>query len=331
MFKKIVRTLGYLVLALVVVAAAGALWLFLRSPATAPASSIKVSMAPERIARGKYIFEAVSDCGGCHSERDFTRFDGPEVSTGIGKGVILSDLVKGLPGVVVASNITPDKETGIGAWSDGEKIRAIREGVDREGHALFPMMPYESYAHLSDDDVQSLVAYLNSLAPIQNPLPKTKLAFPVGLMIKGVPKPVGSVPSPDKSNAVEYGHYLVNVGGCGDCHTPTDKQGAPLPGKFLAGGQVFDTAYGTVVSSNLTPDNETGIGKWGPDLFVARFTIYAPGQSNPPAATPSNFTLMPWLAFSQQDEASLKAIHAYLLTVPPVSNHVETHPALPAK
>jgi mono/diheme cytochrome c family protein len=327
MLKKIARTFGYLVLILVAVV----LWLFLRRPAMAPASSIKVSMAADRIARGKYIFEAVSDCGGCHSQRDFTRFDGPEVPTGIGRGVVLSDLVKGLPGLVVAPNITPDNETGIGTWTDGEKIRAIREGVDREGHALFPMMPYEGYSHMSDDDVQSLVAYLDSLAPIHNPLPKTKLAFPVGLMIKGVPKPVGSVPSPDKSDAVQYGHYLVDVGGCGDCHTPTDKQGAPLPGKLLAGGRVFDTAYGTVVTANITPDNETGIGKWSPDLFVTRFTSYAPGPGALPASTPENFTLMPWLGLSQQDEASLKAIHAYLRTMPAVSNRIETHPALPAK
>ena len=328
--KKIVRTFGYLVLALVVVAVVGALWLVLRRPAMVPPSSIKVSMAPDRIARGKYIFESVSDCGGCHSQRDFTRFGGPEVPTGIGRGVILSDLVKGLPGVVVAANITPDNETGIGTWTDGEKIRAIRDGVDREGHALFPMMPYEGYAHLSDDDVQSLVAYLNSLAPIRNPLPRTKLAFPVGLMIKGVPQPVGAVAPPDKSNPVEYGRYLVTVGGCGDCHTPTDKQGAPLPGKLLAGGRVFDTNYGTVVTSNITPDNETGIGKWSPDLFVSRFTLYQPGASGPPPVAAESFTLMPWLAFSQQDEASLRAIHAYLRTVAPVSNHIETHPALAA-
>ena len=331
MSKLIVRSLGYLILALVVVATVGVLWLFLRRPVMAPASSIKVSMASDRIARGKYIFEAVSDCGGCHSQRDFTRFGGPEISTGIGQGVILSDLVKGLPGVVVAPNITPDNETGIGAWTDGEKIRAIREGVDREGHPLFPMMPYEGYSHLSDDDVQSLVAYLDSLAPIHNPLPKTKLAFPVGLMIKGVPKPVSSVPSPDKSDPVQYGHYLVNVGGCGDCHTPTDKQGAPLPGKFLAGGRAFETTYGTVVTANITQDKETGIGNWTPDLFIARFALYAPGASALPAATPANFTLMPWLGLSQQDEASLKAIHAYLRTIAPVSNHVETHPALLAK
>jgi mono/diheme cytochrome c family protein len=327
MLKKVVRALAYLILAVVVVAAIGASWLFLRSPASAPPSSIKVSMVPDRIARGKYIFESVSDCGGCHSQRDFTRLGGPEVPGRIGAGVILSDLVKGLPGVVVASNITPDNETGIGTWTDGEKIRAIREGVDRYGHALFPMMPYEGYSHLSDEDVQSVVAFLDSLAPIHNPLPKTKLNFPVGLMIKGVPKPAGTVAPPDKSDPIQYGRYLVTVGGCGDCHTPTDKQGAPLPGKLLAGGRIFETTYGTVVTSNITPDNDTGIGAWNQAAFVGRFYAYKPMVTNePPPATPATFTLMPWLGSSQQDEDSLKAIYAYLRTVPPVSNHVVTHP-----
>ena len=73
----------------------------------------------------------------------------------------------GLPGRVAARNITPDKETGIGNWTDGEKIRAIREGIGRDGHALFPMMPYESFRHMSDEDVYSLVAYLNSLPPVK--------------------------------------------------------------------------------------------------------------------------------------------------------------------
>jgi hypothetical protein len=118
--------------------AAGLAYLYLRKPAQAPPSTVKVAMTPERIARGKYLFENVSDCDGCHSQRDFTRFDGPVVPTGRGRGSNLSELIPALPGTVVASNITPDIETGIGGWSDGEKIRAIREGISRDGRALSP-------------------------------------------------------------------------------------------------------------------------------------------------------------------------------------------------
>ena len=192
MLKKILLILGYLALIVIVVGGAGITWLFLRKPAMAPPSSIKVAITPERIARGRYIFETVADCTGCHSQRDFTRIGGPEILAGRGRGNVMSDLMKGLPGVVVAPNITPDRETGIGNWTDGEKIRAIREGVDRDGQALFPMMPYEGYSRFGDEDVQSLVAYLDSLPPIHNPLPKTKLIFPVSVLIKSAPKPVGA-------------------------------------------------------------------------------------------------------------------------------------------
>ena len=332
MWKKILLVLGCIVLGVIVIGGAGIAWLFLRKPATAPPSSIKVAITPERIARGQYIYETVADCAGCHSQRDFTRVGGPEVPSGRGRGNIMSDLVKGLPGVVVAANITPDRETGIGNWTDGEKIRAIREGVDRDGSALFPMMPYQDYGRLSDEDVQALVAFLDSLAPIHYPLPKTKLVFPVSVLIKSVPKPVGSVAPIDESDPRKYGEFLAAVGGCGDCHTPTDNRGRPLPGKLLAGGRVFDTPMGKLQSANITPDLDTGIGKWSEEFFVKKFYEYKDYDTNgPPVSTgPESFTLMPWLNFSRKTENELKAIYAYLRTVPAVQNPVETHPGFPS-
>ena len=124
-----------------------------------------------------------------------------------------------MPGLVVASNITPDVETGIGSWSDGEKIRSIREGVDRDGNALLPMMPYTDYRLMSDMDVESVVAYLNSLAPIRHALPKTRVDFPINLLIKSVPRPVGHVAPPERSDPQKYGKYLAALAGCGGCHT----------------------------------------------------------------------------------------------------------------
>jgi len=140
-WKKILSTLTAL---FVIVAGLVLGFLYLRKPATAPPLDVKVEVTPERLDRGRFLFERLADCGGCHSERDFSRFGGPVMPGGRGKGKVLPpDL--GLPGVIVASNITPDRETGIGAWTDGEKIRAIREGIDREGRTLFPMMPYTNY------------------------------------------------------------------------------------------------------------------------------------------------------------------------------------------
>jgi hypothetical protein len=124
-------------------------------------SYVFIARTPERLARGKYIF-MLADCEGCHSQRDFSLFGGPTVPGRVGAGSVFPKEM-GLPGLVAAPNITPDVETGIGAWTDAEKIRAIREGIDRDGRPLFPMMPYERYRNMSDDDVHALVAYLDSL------------------------------------------------------------------------------------------------------------------------------------------------------------------------
>lgn len=324
MWKKIL-----LILALVVVlVAAGALsFLYLHQPAQVAAASIRVPMTPERIARGKYIFEDVADCGGCHSQRDFTRVGAPEVPGGAGRGNVLSEVVHGLPGTIVAPNLTPDPETGLGKWTDGEKIRAIRDGVDNTGRALFPMMPYPGFRSMSDDDVRAVVAYMDSLPPIHNPLPRTRLDFPVGLFIKFVPQPASLVAPPDRADKVKYGEYLVTIGGCGDCHTPIEK-GQPVVAKTLAGGREFATSFGTVVTANITPDMDTGIGKWSEEYFEKKIYDYRDYalHGSPPLAGPQAFTLMPWLGLSQLPHEDLAAIYAYLRTVKPVHNAVETHP-----
>ena len=198
------RILLYTVLGVTVLLGGGLAYLYLRRPAQVPAADIKVAATPERLARGKYLYENLCNCGGCHSLRDFTRFGGPEVVSGRGQGSVFPPEF-GLPGEVAASNITPDRETGIGAWSDGEKIRAIRDGVDREGRTLFPLMPYRFYRYMSDEDVQSLVAYLNALPPLRHSQPKTRIQFPVNLFIKSAPKPAGQVAPPDLGDRVKYG------------------------------------------------------------------------------------------------------------------------------
>jgi mono/diheme cytochrome c family protein len=323
MLKKVLISV---VLTVILVPSAALAWLYLRKPAAALPVTLKVAMTPERIARGKVLFEQVCDCGGCHSQRDFTHFGGPELPGTVGGGNVLSAFLEEMPGTVVAPNITPDRDSGIGQWTDGEKIRAIREGIDKNGRALFPMMPYPGYRNMSDEDVQSLVAYLNSLKPVSNQLPETLLNFPVGLMIKGVPKPVGKVEAPARADRLAYGKYLVTIGGCGDCHTPL-KMGQPVAEKAFAGGRVFASSAGTVVSANITTDTETGIGKWSEDFFRKKFYDYKDYvEHGSPQASPKSFTLMPWLGLSQLPPEDLGAIYTYLKTLKPVHNAVETHP-----
>jgi mono/diheme cytochrome c family protein len=325
MWKKIAL---FLLTGIVVVIGGGLAFLYLRKPAQAPASRARVPMTAERIARGEYLFEHVADCGGCHTLRDFTRVGGPQDRSRRGWGNVVSDFFVGLPGQVVASNITPDPETGIGTWTDGEKIRAIRDGVDKNGNALFPMMPYMSYRAMCDDDIEALVAYLDTLPPVRHPLPRTKVAFPVNLLIKFLPQPAGSVSPAERADRVKYGKYLADLAGCRGCHTPEDKPGQPLPGMDFAGGQALTTKAGTVLTANITPDMETGIGKWSEEFFQKKFYEYRDyaAHESPKLAGPQAFTLMPWLAFTGLSPEDLGAIYVYLRTMKPVSHYVERHP-----
>jgi len=327
MWKKVL-----LITILLVVAGVSLLfgYLHMRQPATAPPLDIKIEMTPARIERGRYLFQFVSDCDGCHSERDLGRFGGPVVAAGRGKGFVFPAEMD-LPGVVVASNITPDRETGIGDWTDGEKIRAIREGIGRDGRTLFPMMPYTYYRQMSDEDVFAVVAYMNTLTPVRNILPKTEINFPVSLLIKSAPQPAGSVPPPNRQDKLKYGEYLVTIGGCIECHSKRER-GDLVPGMRLAGGMEFRTPFGVVISANITPDAETGLGRWTEKQFLDKFYEYKEyAEKGSPQVGPEGFTLMPWLGFSQLSTDELGAIFTYLKSQPAVRNAVETHPGQPKK
>lgn len=326
MIKRILFT----VLLLIVVVVGSALgYLVLRRPKLAPAPSIQIERTQARLERGAYLFNVLCDCGGCHSARDFSRFDGPTIPGHIGEGTVFPPEM-GLPGVVAPPNITPDKTTGIGTWTDGEKIRAIRDGVDKDGRALFPMMPYPYYHHMSDEDVYALVAYLDTLPPIQHAVPKTQLNFPVNYLIKSAPQPTGHVPPPDQANTLKYGEYLVTLGGCVECHTQ-EKNGDLIMSKRLAGGRVFNFPGASVATANITPDPDTGIGKWSEQQFLDKFYSYkAYLEKGPPKVGPESFTLMPWLGLSQLPPEDLKAIFAYLKSQPAIYNSIEKRPAAPA-
>jgi mono/diheme cytochrome c family protein len=301
-------------------------YLLLAGPKMRPASQMKVEATPERLERGKYLFEKVCDCQGCHSPHDMTKFGMPVVPDKVGSGYEFPPEL-GLPGKVVAPNITSDPETGIGQWTDGEKIRAIREGIGRDGKPLFSFMPYQGFRKMSDEDVYSIVAYLGRLAPVKNRLPPTELDFPVSIFSKFDPAPVEApVATPAKSDRLKYGGYLVTIGGCVDCHSQQDK-GKPKAGLEYAGGFELRIKPYLVRSANITPDEETGIGKWTEERFLAKFKGYSNlNYENAPKSSQANFTLMPWYGLSQLQEDDLKAIYAHLRTLTPVRNPVEVHP-----
>ena len=256
-------------------------------------------MTAERVERGRYLFENLADCDGCHSER---------VRAVRGKGAALLP-EQGVPGTIVASNITPDPDTGLGRWTDGEKIRAIRDGIGRNGRTLFPVMPYINYRRMSDEDVESLVAFMNTLAPVRNTLPPSRVNPIVKAYVRSWPQPAGSVPAPGRSDPVRYGEYLATMASCVNCHSPMVR-GRPVRAKLFAGGRFFGSGSDRVCSPNITPDVETGIGAWSEQDFVNRFLYKrsVSGRAGP----------MPWLGLSQLVPEDLRAIYAYLRSRPAV-------------
>ncbi len=321
MWKKIV---GITLFVIVCLASGIFAYLYFRQPKSAPPSNVKVDMSVARIERGKYIYN-LGDCDGCHSEHDTKLYDFPVPEGKHGAGQIFPVLDG--PGTVVVRNITPDPETGLGKWTDGEKIRAIREGISRDGSMLFPIMPYPSFRHMSDDDVQSLVAYLNTLQPVRNELPKTQIKFMISLMVKGVPEPVTQPEqTPDRSNQALYGEYLATIGSCEACHTPLVKGQLDYSRKF-GGGREFRTTMGTVVSANITPDKATGIGDWTLERFQERFYKHRNHTGKPiDPADPEKFTVMPWENLSKLPPEDIEALYNYLRSQLPLENKVDTHP-----
>lgn len=316
MFGKIVAAL---VLLVIVAGVGGYIYLNTAYPNVPSALEISIDSTPEKIERGRYLAHNVAVCMDCHSTRDWNAFAGPLVTGTEGKGGEVFPEEAGFPGTLYAPNITP---AGIGHWTDGELIRAFTTGVNREGRPLFPLMPYPNYAKLSTEDVHAIVAYIRSLAPIENKVPLTKLNFPLNLIVRTMPAPADPQPKPNPADTVAYGKYLITVASCGDCHTPMEK-GEPLPGMNYAGGFEFRIPNGVVYSANITPDVETGIGTWSKSKFINRFKQYADSSYQSPVVSINEFnTIMPWTMYAGMSEEDLGAIYAYLKTVSPVKNKV---------
>jgi mono/diheme cytochrome c family protein len=292
-----------------------AAFFLLKFPAVGPAPQVSVEVSPARVARGRYLAENVAICMDCHSHRDPERFAGPVLSGTEGAGGEVFDHSMGLPGIVVAPNITPH---ALGGWTDGEIIRAMTEGVSRDGRALFPLMPYPAYRTMSQEDLYSIVAYLRTLKSIPAEHPETRLDFPVNLLVRTLPQPAQPEPTPDPADLIESGRYLATIGACADCHSPL-AGGALDESRLYHGGREFPVAGTILVTPNLTPDPETGLGHWTEEQFVARFKMYDGEEGRNLSPEDAGFnTLMPWTMYAGMEEQDLKAIYAYLRTLTPV-------------
>jgi mono/diheme cytochrome c family protein len=210
----------------------------------------------DRIERGRYL-AVLSDCVGCHTAPDGAPFAG---------GVALQTPF----GTLVAPNITPDPDTGIGNMTNGEFLAALHEGRGHNGKRLYPAMPYPAYTKMTDDDVLAMRAYLATVAPVKNRVVANQLPFPLNIRLamafwNGLNFTPGRyLPNPRKSAAWNRGAYIVQgPAHCGTCHTPKtflggDKNNAALTGAALQGWFAPD----------ITNDPRKGIGGWSRDDLV---------------------------------------------------------------
>lgn len=288
-------------------------WRPFMGPRVRPATTRSFERTPERLARGKYLFNSVALCVDCHSQHDNSSKDWPVIPGGEAAGQPFP--IEDLPGKFTAPNLTPDPETGLGNWSDDEIGRAIREGVDRNGNALFSLMPYQNYRFLCDEDLASIVVYMRSLAPVRHALPPSEIIFPVKYLMRNDPEPLTApVAPPDFSSVLKRGEYLTRIGDCHDCHTPARK-GVEMAGLEFAGGMVLSGPFGSVAAANITPD-PSGISYYDEALFreVMRTGMVHARKLN--AFMPTGF-------YSGMSDDDLSAIFAYLKTIKPVSHRVD--------
>jgi hypothetical protein len=277
----------------------------------------KFEAMPQRLERGRYIATALSGCIYCHSPHDWYSVETPMIAGKEGSGEV--EPYANLPGRIVAPNLTPDTETGAGNWSDDQLARAIREGIGHDGRALFPLMPYEHYRRMSDEDVASVSVYLRSLPAVRNTLPTTEIIFPVKYLIRDVPEPLTSPVAPEAtSDPVKRGEQLMNLAGCMDCHTPADK-GQPVAGMVGAGGFGFPGPWGFVASANITQD-PSGISYYDEALFV---DVIRTGAVKARKLSP----IMPVMVYKNLSDEDLKAMFAYLRTMKPVKHRVDNSEA----
>jgi mono/diheme cytochrome c family protein len=282
-------------------------------PKARPLTSRRFEATASRRERGRYLATGLAGCSECHSQHDWKTHGAPLIPGTEGSGQWMN--TPDLPGHIVAPNLTPDLETGAGAWTDDQLARAIREGIAHDGRALFPMMPYENFRKMSDEDLASIIVYLRSLPAVHSSLPKTEINFPVKYLIRSVPEPVTTpVASPGPADGVKYGQYLATIGGCADCHTPQER-GQPIAGLQHAGGWLMRGPWGEVTTANITPD-PSGIGYYDEALFLQVIrTGYVKARKLS--------SIMPFGAYKNLTDDDLKAIFAYLRTQKPVKHRVD--------
>ncbi len=258
--------------------------------------------------RGSYLVNTIAACGRCHTPRDAQ--GKPIGAMALAGGFAFDD---GGIGHVVGPNITPDRETGIGNWTEAQIVTALRYGTRPDGTSIGPPMPSDTYREMSDRDLAAIAAYLHRIKPIRHAVARTEFKNP----------PAAHDPAevhaeaPPRRDKLAYGAYLAGpVGHCFGCHTVLRQDGRSLDrAKFYAGGREladFGDVTKRAVSRNITSDPDDGLGKWS-DADIKRAIV----AGIRPDGTRLTRT-MPYEWYAKVAPADLDAVVAFLRTLKPI-------------
>jgi mono/diheme cytochrome c family protein len=266
------------------------------------------SPGADLIARGKYL-TTMGDCEACHSAINSPKFAGGR-------------LMPTPFGPIPTANITPDKETGIGNYTDDQFYRALHDGINAKGEYIYPVMPYPWYTKVTRDDVLAIKAYLFSLQPVHNKVGPNQMSFPfnvrTGLAVYDAMflRAGEFKPDPSKSAEVNRGAYIVEgLEHCGECHNGRNLLGDTGLARSLQGAPIQNW-----YAPNITNDVHEGVGKYTDDqLFAYLKTGVAPGMgvvAGPMAETVHD-------SLSKLNDSDIKAIIAYLRQTKPEASYTE--------
>jgi mono/diheme cytochrome c family protein len=254
------------------------------------------------VKRGDYLVNGIMTCGNCHSPKGPTGdIPGKQFSGGLSWDEP--------PFKVTAPNITQDKETGIGKWSDADIKKLMRTGEMPNGVHIAMVMPTGFYHIMTEHDVDAVVAYLRTIKPISNAVPAPVYKMPqVEHVIPGGETPYTEAMLGDK---LKKGFYLVTIAHCMECHTPMDKGMRQWTTRLGAGGFEFPGPWGVSVSRNITQSKDKGIGNWT-DAEIKRAITQGISKDGSHLKPPMGFHY-----YASVTPEDLDAVVAYLRTVPP--------------
>ena len=254
------------------------------------------------VERGNYLVNTVLTCGNCHTPKGPT---GADIMEKAFSGGLSWDEP---PFKVTAPNITPDKETGIGNYTDAQLKTVLRKGVKANGIPVAMVMPSGFYEIMTDRDLNAVVAYLRTLKPVSN-----KVEEPIYKMPQGHPIPPGG----DKlyteamlNDKAKKGFYLATIAHCMECHTPMGPRGREFDARLGAGGFEMPGPWGMSVSRNITSSKIKGIGDWS-DAEVKRAITQGIRKDGTPLKPPMGFHY-----YAGMTEGDLDAVVAWIRTLP---------------